>query len=266
MFHGIEDTINWFVRTNKKGWRLSRGKDTIAEYFNEEASNDSARQALEVELQTLRGGTYHIDAKDAADVTRKILGTDFIIHPGVNQASVGHAHTNNHILDGYVSKADMYEEIQKAVRQRDLEKENEELKDALEQLAKEKTPKEDFIGSLLKNPQVQSLIPVIVGKIMGQNVTQPMAYTKVGITGPAINVPPMSNDETVNESENEIESDESLSEEQDEKLTNAFFDLSDIVGSIDETIVLIECLPNYIKANEQMYKAILLPELLKYKK
>ena len=259
MFYGTEDALAWFRRTGKTGFRLSRGKDVIAEYFEQQASNESAAEALHTELSYLKGGTYHIDAKNQRTDAKTILSTDFVISPSAGtQAAVGSIHQG--VPEGYISKADLGTEIAKALKQNALERENKELRESIMDLQNAKP--NSGIAGLLDHPLVQHLLPIAIAKIMGPNA--PQALGQVGIAGitPAQQVPPVQQ-QTPEAGENTDT--EELTEEQDAMLGEAFWACVDEMGSIDDTLELLACLPRYIAANKQVFDTMIKPELLKYK-
>jgi len=259
MFQGVEDTIAWFARTQKTGFRLSRAKDDIAEYFDPEASNESARARLEEELKYLRGGTYHIDAKNTREEPRKILSTDFIILPKgeIMPAAIGSVQST--VPSGYISRADMDNVIADRIALYTLREQNERLLNELENASAPKPSMMDSIGSILDHPMVKQLTPILIAKIMGGNIDAPQAY-QVGIAGIDKTVEPV--EPTENETEMEFLE---LTEDQETRLNIAFDDLVNKIGDIEETLTLIECLAPYIEQQSAMFNVIK-GELLKYKK
>ena len=270
MFIGTDDLLSWFQRTKKTGWRLLKGKDIIAEYFDEQASNDTAYAALQTELSSLAGGTYHIDAKDNPKLARQILSTDFIIRPNANQptaAITGPMHTG--VPEGYVKATDMAAEIAKAMEMYDLKRKNAELQAALQEALNAPVEKPDFISGLLEDDQVKATI----AGIMQMGAAKLFGQRQVAIAGGLNPVPPVQRapqtqqapPQTETQTETTQDGDE-LTDEQADRLYDAFYACADQIGTIPDTLDMIECLPLYIAANPAMFKNVLKPELLKYKK
>jgi hypothetical protein len=259
MFQGVSDTIEWFGRTQKKGFRLSQGKFDIAEYFDPEASNQSASDQLKKELEHLRGGTYHIDAKDSSAEPRKILSTDFIILPrGETVASIGATFHSSSIPNGYVSRDDMDRIIEDKMNLRILQEQNERLQTELQNAYVPAPTMMDSIGSILEHPMVKQLAPILIAKIMGGSIPEPVAY-QVGIAGTDKKVEPVSNEPV--EDDGFLE----LTDDQETRLNVAFDSLVATIGDVEETLVLLECLAPYVQEQNAMFNVIK-GELLKYKK
>jgi len=259
MFQGVEDTLGWFARTQKTGFRLSKGKDDIAEYFDAEASNESAYQKLKEELTYLYGGTYHIDAKNTQAEPRKILSTDFVILPrGNTAATIGAIHSPS-VSNGYVSREDMDKIIADKIALYTLQEQNERLQNELQNAYVAPPSLSDKIGSLLDHPVVQQMAPLIIAKILGTNA-EPQAY-QVGIAGTDKKVEPVQK-ETEETTEVDLLD---LTDEQETRLNVAFDSLVGQIGDIEETLTLLECLAPYIQQQNAMF-SVIKGELLKYKK
>lgn len=270
MFQGTDDTLLWFSRTGKKGFRLSKGKDTIAEYFDAEGSNESALTRLQTELSYLRGGTYHIDAKDTLAEARRIFSTDFSIPPqSSTQAQV--SGPSHHMPEGYISMSQMQSELDTRMKIYDLQRKNDELTSALAEVMNAKPEPQDTIGKILDHPAVQEVLPQLmmvgIGKLFGQG--------QIGIAGALNqNVPPVRParqqqappaEEVIIETEGAQEpTGDDLTDEQDDRLIDAFYALVEREGSIENALVIMESLPLYIDANPDMY-AMAKSQILKYK-
>ena len=255
MFQGVDDTIAWFARTQKTGWRLSQGKYDIADYFDAEATNESAMKRLKEELDYLRGGTYHIDAKNTREEPRKILQTDFIILPKGDNAVSGTR--SQHVPGEYISREDMSKIIANEIAIMRLQDQNEKLQQALENAYTPEPTMLDHIGSLLDHPTVKQLAPIVIAKLLGG--------TQVGIAGTDSEVEPVQTPTQTNQTMEQESDYIELTDIQEERLNKAFDILVPLVGGVNETLDLLECLAPYIQQETAMFNVIK-PTLLKYKK
>jgi hypothetical protein len=268
MFIGTDDLLSWFQRTKKTGWRLLKGKDIIAEYFDEQASNDTAYATLSTELSSLAGGTYHIDAKDNPKLARQILSTDFIIKPNANQPAAVSGPIHAGVPEGYVKATDMAEAIRKEMELYDMRRKIKELEAALLEAANAPAEKPDYISGLLEDDQVKATI----AGIMQMGAAKLFGQRQIAIAGGLNQVPPQQRAPQTQQAQPQAEAaeatqdEDALTDNQNDRLDEAFFACVDQIGGVDPTLDLLECLPLYIAANPGMFKNVLKPELLKYKK
>jgi hypothetical protein len=281
MVQGIDKALDWFKRTDKKGFRILSGSTPIAEYFDKEASVDVAYDRLKTELENLMGGEYYINVKDSKDSTDTKKGlTMRVILPAQGnmpmQAIAGTQQPVNNaalVPKGYYSSEEMEFRLKAIAREYQDKARMDKLEQTLEDMRNAPEKEDDsIISGIVKQVPWDQLIGVLLTKMIPAGNT-------VGITGPMDkkhrHVPPVQHQapaaaatatpQAGADTNTDTLDPEDMTEEQADKLDDAFYAMSDLMGGdIETALQLIEALPVYIACNPQIFKAMLLPELTKY--
>jgi hypothetical protein len=275
MLQGKEAVLTWFDLNNagndKPYFKLyyATGKTNYIGEGLEGNSVKDTRDRLEAYLDNLSPGDYIIDMKADPKATKQFPSAKFCINKGAGAVAgiYGPQVSGNQIPAGYISKDDATRLIQEALSTYKQQEEIEALKEENAELRSENKKKTAGIGTLYEDNKevLQPLVAVIAGKVM-QSISggAGMQYMgpNVAISGTqSAPVPPM---QVVKDQE---EDEEELTEEQGQRLDDAFFACVDAnAGNTEETLQLMESLALWITANKTMFDTVMKPEILKCKK